>query len=185
MFDRHLYQPLITENNRIATIPKELNEGERKFIEDLRTYFHVHGNDEMVREYKFYILRNQSKKGVGILADTNNFYPDFIMWAKSKTKENITFIDPKGLIHGPAESSAKIAVNDTLQKIQKKLGRNDIELASFIVSSSLVEKIRGLAGISTKSEFEEKHVVFQNDERYIEKIISSVIKPTSTTTSSR
>ena len=176
VFDKHLYQPLLAQNSKFTTIPTGLNKGETQFIEDLRKYFHTHRGDKVIKKYKFYILRNQSKSGVGLFADTNDFYPDFIMWAKGKKKEKITFIDPKGLIHGPAENSAKIGVNDTLKRIQKRLGKDNIELASFIVSGSPLAKIKGLDGLSTKSGFEEKHVVFQDDSNYVEKIISSIIK---------
>ena len=174
VFDKHLYQPIIVKNSKIRTIPVGLNDGERIFIEDLRTYFLNHRNDAPVRDYMFYILRNQSKSGVGFLADTDNFYPDFIMWAKSKRKEKIIFIDPKGLIHGPAENSAKIRANDTLNEIQKKLNNDGIEMSSFIVSNSPFSKIKRLDNMKTKREFEERHVVFQDDDDYVGKIISFI-----------
>jgi hypothetical protein len=64
-----------------------------------------------------------------------------------------------------------------LKEIESKLSRKDIELTSFIVAGgdSSFEKIKGLAGINTKTEFEEKHVVFQDDENYIDRIITRVI----------
>ena len=174
VFDKHLYQPIIVKNSKIRTIPVGLNDGERRFIEDLRTYFLNHRNDATIRDYMFYILRNQSKSGVGFLADTDNFYPDFIMWAKNKRKEKIIFIDPKGLIHGPAENSAKIRVHDTINEIQKKLNNDGIEMSSFIVSNSPFSKIKRLDNMKTKREFEERHVVFQDDDDYVEKIISFI-----------
>ena len=177
VFDRHLYQPLIIKSKKIITIPTGLNEGEEKLVKDLRTYFLRNKDKEIIKKMEFYVFRNLSKKGVGFFAETNNFYPDFILWVIDDKKQKIAFIDPKGLIHGPAQIKAKIEVKNTLKDIESKLRRKDIELTSFIVAgeNSTFSKIKGLAGINTKAEFENNHVVFQEDRDYVDKIISKVI----------
>lgn len=177
VFDRHLYQPLIIKSKKIITIPTGLNEGEEKLVKDLRTYFLRNKDEDSIKKMEFYVFRNLSKKGIGFFAETNNFYPDFILWVINDKKQKIAFIDPKGLIHGPAEKMAKIEVKNTLKDIESKLKRKDVELTSFIVAgeNSTFSKIKGLAGINTKTEFEDNHVVFQEDRDYVDKIISKVI----------
>jgi hypothetical protein len=143
----------------------------------MRDYFLKNENNKQIKESDFYIFRNLSKKGIGFFAETNNFYPDFILWVIDGKKQKIAFIDPKGLIHGPSEKIAKIEIGKTLKEVESKLKRKDIELTSFIVAGedSSFEKIRGLAGINTKTKFEENHVIFQEDEDYIDKIITRII----------
>lgn len=176
-FDRHLYQPLIIKSKKIITIPTGLNEGEERFIKDMKDYFLSKKENEQIKKREFYVFRNLSKKGIGFFAETNNFYPDFILWVVDGKKQKIVFIDPKGLIHGPAEKIAKIEVKNTLKDIEIKLKRKDVELTSFIVAGegSSFDKIRGLKNWNTKEEFEDNHVVFQEDHDYVNKIISKII----------
>ena len=53
----------------------------------------------------------------------------------------------------------------------------NIQLTSFIVAgeTSEISAIRTTDGMKTQQDFEDNHVVFQNDDKYIEKIITSVI----------
>jgi hypothetical protein len=176
VFDRHLYQPLIIKSKKVITIPTGLNGGEERLVKDMREYFLKKKDSEQIKKLQFYIFRNHSKKGIGFFAETNNFYPDFILWVIDGKKQKIAFIDPKGLIHGPAENIAKIKVNKTLKEIESRLERKDVELYSFIVAgkTSSFEKIKGLAGMETKAEFENNHVVFQEDADYVDKIITRI-----------
>jgi superfamily II DNA or RNA helicase len=171
IFDRHLYQPLII-GDKLETIPKGLNKGEKKFVEDLRDYF----RNNKKQDYKFYLFRNLSKKGVGIFTETNNFYPDFILWALNENVQKIVFIDPKGLVHGYADKMAKISVKNTLETIENKLGRKDIKLYSIImaVENTKLSQIIGLNGMKTKEDFERNNVLFQDDPEYIYKLILKI-----------
>jgi len=55
-FNRHLYQPLIVdEDQAIKSSPPPLNTGEKKFIDDLKGYFKAHKNDDLVKENRFFI----------------------------------------------------------------------------------------------------------------------------------
>jgi len=179
VFDKHLYQPLIVKNNNIITIPTGLNQSEEKFVKDLKAFFLEDKNEELTKDYEFYIFRNLSKKGVGLFAETNNFYPDFILWTVGKSKQKIAFIDPKGLLHGPAEKAAKIRVNNLLKELGKKLNKKNVELSSFIIAgeNSPFEKVKGEAGLETKEEFENNNVLFQTDQDYIQKLITKIIIP--------
>ncbi len=177
VFDRHLYQPLIIKNKKIITVPTGLNDGEEKLVKDLRDYILKNKNSDLIKKLKFYMFRNLSKKGVGFFAETNNFYPDFILWVVNGKKQNIVFIDPKGLVHAPGEKIPKIEVRNTLKEIETKLNKKNFGLTSFIVAgeSSSFTKIKGLGDMKTKEDFENNHVVFQEDKDYVKKIILSVI----------
>jgi len=179
IFDRHLYQPLMVYNWRMTVAPPGLNAGEEKFVMDLKEYLHDHRNDGRIKDSEFYLLRNLSRKGIGFFAETNNFYPDFILWCVDEKKQRIAFIDPKGLVYGPEEKKAKIEVRKTLKEIEKKLKRDDVELTSFIVAveSSSFDTIKGGLGFETKKEFEDNHVVFQEDDDYVDKIMSKIMTP--------
>lgn len=170
-FDKHLYQPLIAENRDFSTIPTGLNKGEVKFIKDLRKFFKDH---EGLFDYEFFIFRNLSRKGVGIFTETNNFYPDFILWAVNEEHQKIVFIDPKGLIHGVSEKMAKIGLNDILKELEGILGHDDISLSSFILSVTPFDELKNTYDW-TKEEFEDRNVLFQEDDDYIDKLISNII----------
>jgi hypothetical protein len=177
VFDKHLYQPLIIRNKNIITIPTGLNESEEKLVKDLKNYFLSHKTDDMINSYEVYIFRNLSRKGVGLFAETNNFYPDFILWTVKDKAQKIAFIDPKGLLHGPADKTAKIQVRSTLKDLQKKLSMKNIELTSFIIAgeNSPFEKVKGMAGLKTKKEFEDNNVLFQTDTDYVTKLIRTIV----------
>lgn len=177
VFDRHLYQPLIVKNRNIITTPTGLNEGESKFVKDLRDYFVENKDEDVIKDHEYYIFRNLSKKGVGLFAETNNFYPDFILWVINKKSQKLAFVDPKGLIHGHTGNIDKIRVRNTLADLQKKLNKKNIELTSFIIAgeNSTFDKIKGLGGMQTKQEFEDNNVLFQADSDYIEKLITKIL----------
>src|SRR5690625_7843313 len=67
-FDRHIYLPLLLEdqNDVIQSTPPGLNEGEWKFLKDLRDFFQNTESDELLEGYELFVLRNQSRDhGIG------------------------------------------------------------------------------------------------------------------------
>ena len=148
VFDRHLYIPLIsqgiydpdsgsfTEMSDIKSVPIGLNEGETRFVADLRRYL-LQEETELLGTRKIYLLRNQSRgKGVGFF-DVNKFYPDFILWILDNDKQKIVFIDPKGLrnLRPNDFSNPKIQLFDYLRnEIEPGLNNPKISLNSYIVS---------------------------------------------------
>jgi hypothetical protein len=59
-FDRHLYQPLLYMDSNIVEIsPVPLNKGERRFVEDLKTYYD--SSSEFFADKELYLLRNLSR----------------------------------------------------------------------------------------------------------------------------
>ena len=182
VFDRHLYQPLIIKQDDITTIPTGLNDGEQLFIDNLRTYFQT--SRDKLKDIQFFILRNLSRRGIGFFAETDNFYPDFILWAKKGKQQKITFIDPKGLLHAPAEQCRKIRMHETLKSISDDLAQTseirNVELTSIIIAGigSTMNSLRGMCGMNDDQAFFNNHVVFQRDNDYIDKIMQMAI-PTS------
>ena len=87
-FGRHLYEPLLYVDHRIVEIsPVPLNKGERRFVEDLKTFHENDGGYFTGKE--LYLLRNLSKgRGVGFF-EAGNFHPDFIIWLLTETASTL------------------------------------------------------------------------------------------------
>jgi hypothetical protein len=114
-FGRHLYQPLLyVDRQKIVEVrPAPLNDGERQFVEDLKA-FHD-GNAEFFRTRELYLLRNLSKgRGVGFF-EAGNFYPDFILWLLAEGRQQVIFVDPKGILH-IGKDDPKIRFHETINE---------------------------------------------------------------------
>lgn len=130
----HIYSPLLYKAKDLRTLrimPVELNDGEQKFCHDLDA--HISALEARCKDMQVYLLRNQSKKGVGLFAG-GNFYPDFIMWIKYKGVEYITFIDPKGLLNLDVQESGKIKLAKEIKVLEREL------------NSKLALQVRGAVG---------------------------------------
>ena len=97
-FDNHLYTPLVVwrgkEKEEIRSVPVRLNKGETKFVVDFKKF--LNGNKEFFKNKDIFLLRNLSRRGVGFFT-SSGFYPDFIIWIKNKNRQNMIFVDPKGI----------------------------------------------------------------------------------------
>jgi hypothetical protein len=97
-------------------MPPGLNEGEAKFVRDLRDY--LQKNNERFRGKEIFLLRNLTRgKGIGFF-DTKAgeaFYPDFILWVIEDNEQRIAFIDPHGL------RMARGGFNDPKIRLYKEL----------------------------------------------------------------
>lgn len=176
-FDRHIYGPLIhiaKGTTTIEVIPVHLNNGERDFVLHLKDY--AEKNTEFFKDKELYLLRNQSRgRGIGFF-EANNFYPDFIMWLVTPGKQYVTFIDPKGLRQMTSYSWKKIEFAKVVKDIEARLGDPAIVLNSFIVSTTPYEDDGLWKQKMTKTEFEDCHVLFQEDGAgYIRKMLGRVI----------
>jgi len=175
-FERHLYQPLLSEPKCEAIVevtPSGLNEGEKKFIEDLREYFRTH--QEYFNGKEIYILRNLPRRGVGFYENTY-FYPDFIIWVKDDTCQYLIFVDPHGAAHmyGGLQDE-KVLLAQHIKKVEDTL-RNTLHgrrvfLHSFIVSVSRYDEVRHIFNNKPMKLLEKKNILFQKDDpHYIAKI---------------
>lgn len=181
-FDRHLYQPLLccSQNDVVEVRPVALNDGERDFVNDLRSlYLRERGKGGGLFERRdLYLLRNQSRgRGVGFF-EAGNFYPDFILWLVDGDRQRIAFVDPKGLrnIEGPSDPKLRFA--ETIKELQARLGDPAVELDSFIVSSTPLQQLKWWDGGMSELDFEARHVVFRTPGQtgYVEKVVKGMLE---------
>jgi len=167
-YEKHLYQPLlINENKDITLIPSGLNEGEAKFVDHLVEFL----NKNPINDKKIYLLRNSTKsKGIGFYAE-HSFYPDFIMWIKDKDRQKILFIDPKGLTHiefDQEKDEQKLSLHKHLKNdIEPKLNNDKVTLDAFTISVTDWKTVKELSKLNIPmSKFaEEHHILFQYKDR--------------------
>lgn len=181
-FDKHIYQPLLAKHDensaKYEIIPAGLNEGEKKFIKDLRNY--VEENQSKFRDRKMFVLRNRPKKGIGFFVETVNFYPDFVIWIKTDGKQHIIFADPKGLAHVENFADEKIQLHKHIKNVEKYLAKKlldkgekqEISLDSFIISVTLKEKMPSTFKHGT---YEEHNILFQEDKTHIQKLLGCAL----------
>ena len=176
----HLYQPLIyLESNKtknyITLQPFGFNDGERRFVEDLKSLYENEPN--LFADKEVFLLRNTSKKGIGFFEANGNFFPDFILWIISGEKQFVTFIDPKGLrqLHGFDEP--KIQLHKTIKlAIESKLEDKDIFLNSFIISNTPHNQLFHWKGQNGIADFNDNNVIFQKDQKdYLKIVIEKIL----------
>ena len=189
-FDRHLYQPLLVADReeRLESSPPGLNEGERKFVDDLRKY--VQQNGELLRDEELFLLRNLTRgKGIGFFeAGTGEaFYPDFILWVIENAKQWITFIDPHGLRYAEGGfNDSKIRLHADLKAleptVQQQCTQWQVYLTSFILSTSRYDEIKMVfPRPHSQEEFEKHNILFiYDDPDYIRKLLRTVLEEAST-----
>jgi hypothetical protein len=167
-FTGHLYQPLIYVGNDLVEVKPVVleNEGERDFVLDLQKFCESKEGKEFLRGKELYLLRNLSRgRGIGFF-EAGNFYPDFILWLVDGNRQYVSFVDPKGLRNVGGPSDPKLRFYETIKSIEQNLNDPSVVLNAFIVS---VTKYGELPGWNVgREEFDEMHVVFQEDrENYI------------------
>ncbi len=161
-FDRHLYQPLLfLEGGTVEVSPAPLNKGERRFVEDLKTFFEA--NPHHFKDRELYLLRNLSRgRGVGFF-EAGNFHPDFIIWQVTDAQQHVTFVDPKG-VRNLALEDPKIGFYQTVKEIEKRLGDPNVVLDSYIVSNTPSHVMKKQWGIPKKKMLQ-RHILFQDEDR--------------------
>jgi len=168
-FSGHLYQPLLMRQNtdRIVTSPVGLNEGETKFVDDIREY--LSANKSFADEV--YLLRNLTRsKGVGFY-ESHSFYPDFILWIKKNGKQTILFLDPKGLAHLGLDHP-KLKLHEYLKnEIQKQIDDPNVKLDAFIISVTpftILSRMHPQRRIDLENLGRDEHILFQYKDKGIE-----------------
>jgi hypothetical protein len=174
----HLYKPLIyigkNYQNLIQVSPIALDTSEKQFLDDLIDY--TQKNTEHLKDSEIYVLRNQSKKGLGFFTDGNNFYPDFILWILKDDKQYIKFIDPKGIRNSKGINDPKIQFHKVIkEKIEPQVIHDGIDLSSYIVSNTSYLEVNWKDQLSV-DDFNKVNVLFQkeNAETYISTILNCI-----------
>jgi hypothetical protein len=163
--EQHLYRPLgaMGADGKVIVKPQPLNDGERRFLKDLREWTFTRAGQEVLAESELHVLRNLSRgRGVGFF-EAGNFYPDFIVWLAARDRQHLLFVDPKGIQWLGSLDHDKIRFRHTIKSIERRLDDPNITLSAFIVSSTLYSEIHW-AGERSKDEFEVEHVLFQQDD---------------------
>jgi hypothetical protein len=175
-FSRHLYQPLLMrygDEDIIKIQPEGLNEGERKFINDLKK--HVEQNQDLFADKKVFVLRNLPKKGVGFF-ESVNFYPDFIVWiVAGDSMQHILFVEPHSTAFAGIESERELQkmkfgreIKNYEERLKQRCPEHKFTLDSFIVDVTHREYLGAVK--------EKQHIYGQDSEGgYIEKIIQGII----------
>lgn len=177
--EKHLYKPLLYLNtesykNIISVSPVPLDASEKEFTDDLITHFNSHKSD--FKGKQLFLLRNQSRKGIGFFVDTNNFYPDFILWLVDGDNQKIAFVDPKGIRNSRGLSDPKIQFHKLIKdKIEPQVASENIALSSFIVSNTNYTMLNW-KGETSKEAFHDNNVYFQYEDKetYIGKILNKM-----------
>jgi hypothetical protein len=175
----HLYKPLIYVGkgyeNMVQVFPVALNDTETQFMKDFEGKI---GNIKKEKELdEVYLLRNQSKKGIGFFAEGNNFYPDFILWIKKGGKQYLTFVDPKGLRNSKGINDPKIQFYKYLsEQVQSQVIKENLILNSFIISNTKLLEVNWKDTLSM-TDFNDNHVYFQEEQRseYVVKMIEVIL----------
>ncbi len=187
-FSQHLYQPLIfinpekpvSNDTSVAVVevsPIGLNKGERDFVEDLKSFYI--SNPEYFLDKELYILRNQSRKGIGFFKETHNFYPDFILWILAENIQHISFIDPKGLRQVAGINSDKIGLHKRIKTdIEPRIRKNDetLRLNSFIISTTKYSEPSWINDYDI-SELNSRNVYFMEEQKdYLRLILDKILE---------
>ncbi len=192
-FDRHLYYPILCLRDRDANgrrilqdentneplvkiSPIALNVGETSFVKDIRNYYEAN-KDGLLKGKEIYLLRNESRKGIGFF-EASNFYPDFILWVNDAEKQHVTFIDPKGIRNLRGIQDPKIQLYKQLKTdVEPSLNDPNMILDSFIISNTDYNQVKFWGGREelSRQDFENEHVLFQNDSNYIKVLFERVI----------
>ena len=152
---------LFRSNNKVQVSPVALNESEWRFMKDLEKQ--IEPIKQNLNLDEIYLLRNQSKKGIGFFAEGNNFYPDFLLWIKKDNLQFLTFVDPKGIRNSKAMSDPKIQFFKYLKDIvQPQVVNERLILNSFVVSNSKWLEINWKEDKSIQ-DFNDNHVLFQEE----------------------
>jgi hypothetical protein len=176
-FGQHLYQPLLyCKSDLVKVSPVSLNEGERDFVTDLRSFYD--NTPAFFESRELYLLHNMSRgQGIGFFED-GNFYPDFILWLLDGGKQYVTFVDPKGIRNLDGPDDPKIRFYRTIKELEARLGDPNVILNSFIISNTPFQQVRWWTDDLSKEQFTNSHVLFQKDDRqtYIERMLTAAIR---------
>jgi hypothetical protein len=180
IFHNSVFVPLLLEKEGIKISPPGLNEGEERFLKDLRNY--LKENRERLDDYHIVLLRNEAREGVGFMLDWGEFYPDFILWIREKNGNRvyIVFVEPKGLkMLGDVLNNEKIIfLSEGLRETLRKQYENwQVEVKGFILSTTPYEELRrgqSQRGVKLKEEYEEKNILFLDDSDWTEKLFAKI-----------
>jgi len=169
----HAYKPLLYipagSKPQVQASPVALNENEAKFVEYLKEIHGIKENVEQLQGKAFYLMRNLSGgKGVSFF-DDYHFYPDFILWVKDDARQDILFIDPKGLAYFNAKVASKVDLHARIKATEAKIKEKhpDLFLHAYIWSHTEPKHI-GSERALTLSELRQRGIYLARGPELIE-----------------
>jgi hypothetical protein len=183
----HLYQPLIHlshsgENALIKIVPTHLNEGEKRFVDDLEKFCKAEATG-ILADTELYLLRNHSSDKAISFFTESGFRPDFILWLLRETQQTIVFIDPKGLRNFTDNfNNPKIQLFRRIKDLQAVLKRDDIRLESFLIAQTHRNDLRWPSPATpgqqaNPSEYRNHHILCAKDDpdTYVRDLVFQVV----------
>lgn len=188
-FDRHLYYPLLSLENKDA-VPLKMRPlafdapSEWQFVQDLQAFYDSPAGKVAIGNRSLYLLRNadREEKGLGF-ALAGNFYPDFLLWlVDDATGEQwLTFVDPKGLrnmdlTHPKLGLYKEVKTLQATLNKQAKAGEPGLVLNAFVLSPTKFSDLLNVGDPAQKQELEDRHVLFMDEGRdaYLKKMFGRI-----------
>jgi hypothetical protein len=152
-------------------------------VRQLRAYVKTEDGQAVLEDHnrELFLLRNQARgRGVGFMVNNERFFPDFILWLKGPNRQDVTFIDPHGLIiGGNLDVNPKVQFYKTIrqyeQRLNRRASRDDIALHSYMISQTPFEKLRKQTGIPSLPEFNQLHIYFRDQINYVELLVKDIL----------
>ncbi|WP_295883942.1 hypothetical protein [uncultured Thiohalocapsa sp.] len=176
--DEHLYAPLLlaTENppadaEVVKSVPTGLVGSVRRFVEDLRTYWHDAWDDPHWDGIDLFLLRNLPKKGIGFF-QTGGFYPDFMLWMQRGDAQTLAFVEPHGVVH---QEQDKL---DLLAYIRGALAKQlSFPIFAFIVTDTELKQIKWISGTdqNKRDELSKRHVLLMAGADYVDAMLREIL----------
>ncbi|MBM4276411.1 MAG: hypothetical protein FJ130_00820 [Deltaproteobacteria bacterium] len=96
---------------------------------------------------------------------------------KNGKRQQIVFLDPKGLEHIKRLDHEKIQLFKSIKSLESDLGKVNISLHSFILSKTSYENLfKGMEEADSREEFEANHVLFLDDQEWPKKFFREILK---------
>lgn len=183
-FDRHLYYPLFSLDNK-DLVPLKMRPlafdapSEVAFVSDLEAFYQSAIGKEMIGARSLYLLRNadREEKGLGF-ALAGNFYPDFLLWlVDDETGQQwLSFVDPKGLLHLDL-SHPKLGLYKEIKTLDEKLNDKSLTLNAFILSPTKFKELLNISDVTTQANLEDRNVLFMEDgaNTYLRKMFQRIV----------
>jgi len=145
----HAYRPLLyipaDSKPHVQAVPVALNAQESEFVEYLQEVADIKANIDALQGKTIYLMRNLSGgKGVSFF-DDYHFYPDFILWVNDSHRQDILFVDPKGLARFDSKVRSKVDLHARIKETESKIREKnpDLFLHSYIWTHTEPKDIGG------------------------------------------
>lgn len=175
-FDRHLYYPLLSLDDK-AAVPLRMRPlafdapSEWEFVRDLEAFYNSEPGKQAIGKRSLYLLRNADTEAKGLgFALAGNFYPDFLLWLvdDSTGEQWLTFVDPKGLrnmdlTHPKLGLYTEVKNLEATLNAQAKPGEPKLLLNAFILSPTKFSDLLNVGDPAKKKDLEDRHVLFMED----------------------